>query len=116
MQLQCPKCKFPILENYFFCPNCGKKLKNGPLPINIEKQIGLYLISFLVPPFGLLPGVRYLLQKDNKRRVVGVVCIVITIISLVLTAIVLNKMISDINKQLNSTVGLYQDSGQYYIK
>ena len=65
MQLQCPKCKFPILENYFFCPNCGKKLKNGPLPINIEKQIGLYLISFLVPPFGLLPGVRYLLQKDR---------------------------------------------------
>ena len=67
------------------CPNCGKKIKEPPVLTSIGKQISIYLISFLLPPFGLAPGIRYLMQPDQKAKIIGIVAILLTIVSIGLT-------------------------------
>ena len=75
----CPVCKFGIVEGYVFCPHCGTKLKDVPFTISLEKQIGIYLLSFFLPPLGLFPGIRYLKNPDEKAKHVGLIAIFLTI-------------------------------------
>lgn len=79
----CPKCKAPILPVYHFCPNCGVSLE--PINVSIFKQIGVYLVSVLLPPLGLWPGFRYIKGGNDKTKIVGIVAIILTLISTVLT-------------------------------
>jgi len=84
-QTTCKYCGFPLSDNFFFCPNCGKKIKEPPVDMGIVKQIGIYALSFLLPPLGLLPAFKYLRQKEPKAKIVGVIVIILTIVSIVLT-------------------------------
>jgi hypothetical protein len=106
----CPSCSSPIVENFNFCPNCGKKFKEPPLSTSISKQMGIYFLSIFLPPFGLWPGVIYLLDKHEKARMIGVIAIVLTIISFVFTA----WMVYTTMQQLNTLMGsqLYLQSPQ----
>ena len=72
----CPKCALPILSEFYFCPNCGKQLRSKPISVSIMKQTGVYLLSFLLPPLGLYPGIKYILHGDTKTKVVGVIAII----------------------------------------
>lgn len=78
----CPQCHQPVREQDFFCPNCGKNLKPAPASTGIAKQLMLYVGSVLLPPLGYIWGIKYLLQKGGKAKVVGIVCILITTASL----------------------------------
>lgn len=82
---QCKYCSFIVFSNYYFCPNCGKKLHEPPLSTSIGKQIGIYTLSIFLPPLGLLPGIKYLFQKDNKAKIIGIITIILTIISMIIT-------------------------------
>lgn len=84
-QKTCKFCGFPISDNFYFCPNCGKKLSEPPLSTGIGKQIGIYALSFFVPPFGLLPAFRYLRQKDSKSKTIGLIAVFLTLISIIIT-------------------------------
>lgn len=83
--LNCKHCHYQILSNYFFCPNCGKKLKNPPLAVTVSKQIYIYFISAAFPPLGLWPGIKYLLDKRPKAKIIGTVAIILTLLSTVIT-------------------------------
>ncbi|HUQ85261.1 MAG TPA: hypothetical protein VM077_02955 [Candidatus Limnocylindrales bacterium] len=104
----CPGCHIQILPMFYFCPNCGKNLRPKPFSISIGKQVGLYLLSFFVPPFGLVPGIKYLFQKSGKAKVVGVVAICLTAISILLTITIalgmMNYMQTLLNPQLNGQI------------
>lgn len=82
----CRYCHAPIVESEYFCPNCGKKLKDKPVSTSVAKQIFVYLVSALLPPFGLVWVWQYIRQKDDtkKSRNIGIAIIVITVISLAL--------------------------------
>jgi len=82
----CRYCHAPVVEMDFFCPNCGKKLKDKPLSTSVSKQILVYLVSALFPPFGLVWTVKYIRQENStkKSRNIGIAIIVITVISLAL--------------------------------
>lgn len=84
-QKTCKYCGFAVSDNFYFCPNCGKKLNEPPLSTSIGKQIGIYALSFFLPPLGLVPGLKYLFQKDSKSRTIGIIAIFLTIISTILT-------------------------------
>lgn len=105
-QLNCPNCKQNIIALDYFCPNCGKKLKDKPLSASIGKQIFLYLLSFFIPPLGLWPGIKYLKQKDDKSRVVGFIAVLLTIISIFITVFATFGFMNAVNKQLNSNLNL----------
>lgn len=100
-QQNCPKCGYVILSSYYFCPNCGKKLKEPPAPTGIGTQIGIYAICIFLPPFGLAPAIRYLLQKDLKAIRIGIVALILTIISTIITVWLTITTINNINATLN---------------
>jgi hypothetical protein len=83
----CKSCGAQVNDSFYFCPNCGKKLKEPPFKFSIGKSIGLLLFSFLFPPFGIIPGAKYFLKNDVKAQVIGLLAIAITIISSILLVI-----------------------------
>jgi len=111
-QLNCPSCKQNIALSDYFCPNCGKKLKEKPQSTTILRQIFIYLLSILLPPLGLWPGIKYLKQKDGKSRMIGFIAIVLTIISIVITAWLylgfMKNLNQQLNQQLNGNLNLYR--------
>jgi hypothetical protein len=100
----CPRCRIPVSQNYFFCPNCGKQLKSKPLSIGFGSQIGVYLVSFFLPPFGVLPGIRYLRQSDDKSKMVGLVAIGLSVVSIGLSVyygvLFYHMLVGSLNSQL----------------
>lgn len=101
MNITCKHCKYPIAETFYFCPNCGKKIKDPPPVTTFSKQISIYLISVLLPPLGLWPGLRYLFSKDPKAKIIGIIAIFLTIVSLVVsiwaTANYLTSQVNNLN-------------------
>ena len=106
----CPHCETVCPSANYFCPNCGKKLKDKPLSTSAAKQIAVYLISFFLPPFGLGSGIKYLKQEDGKSKAIGGVAILLTIMAIIITILitinVLNSMSKVLNGQLNPYGGL----------
>lgn len=98
---QCPFCQAFVKPDDYFCPTCSKKLREKPLSSSILKQISIYLISFFLPPLGLWPGFKYLRQNDQKLKAIGGIAILLTLISLVVSALLAVNVINSVNDQVN---------------
>lgn len=105
----CRFCNSPVSNNFFFCPTCGKKL-HEPL-ITIAKQLGIYALSILLPPLGLWPGIKYVFQKDEKTKAVGIIAIILTVISTIVTLWLFTNTITGIASGINSPLNQYQNLG-----
>lgn len=84
-QPSCASCHTLLLESFYYCPTCGKKAKEPPVSTTVGKQLSIYLISIFFPPFGLWPGVTYLMDKSEKAKIIGLVAIILTLISTIVT-------------------------------
>ncbi len=78
----CPACHEPVLPTYYFCPNCGKNLREPPLSTSVSAQIGIYLLSIIMPAILFLAithwsGVKYLKSQDPRARQIGIVAIIL---------------------------------------
>ncbi len=104
----CPNCNLPVLADFYYCPNCSKQLRPKPITVSVVKQIGVYLLSFFLPPFGLYPGIKYIRQSDPKTKLVGWVAVALTVISIGLSIYIFAGFMQQVSKMLN---GL--SSGQY---
>ena len=104
----CPVCHLQVQDNYYFCPNCGKNLKEPPL--TLTKEIGIYALSLFLPPLGLWPGIKYFSSANPKLKKVGIIAIVLTIISsfitIWLTIVTMNTVMQGANSQLQQLNGL----------
>lgn len=98
----CASCHASIASSYYFCPNCGKKLREKLLPITIGRQINIYLWSFFIPPSGLWWAWKLFRQHDQTAIKVAVAAIVITVISLALTIVTVESSIRLFNQALNT--------------
>lgn len=108
----CSKCKYIISDSFYFCPNCGKKLKEPPVSTTVLRQIYIYSLSILLPPLGLWPAVKYLRQKDKKAKIIGIIAILLTIISTVITLFfTINILTTQINTINNSQIPELQNLG-----
>jgi uncharacterized membrane protein YqaE (UPF0057 family) len=105
----CPFCHFPFTQSYYFCPNCGKKL-NEP-PITTFKEIGVYLLSIFLPPLGLWPGIRYLFSKNQRTRRAGIIAIILTILSSIITIWLTMAFMNQITQSLTGQMNLNQYQG-----
>lgn len=81
----CPKCKTAVSDNINFCPNCGYMMRQPEINVSVAKQIGVYLLSVLLPPLGLFPAIKYLRFGDANAKRAGVIAIVLTIIAIAVT-------------------------------
>lgn len=69
----CPNCKLPLLTDFYFCPNCGKQVREKPITISTRRQIVLYLLSMFFPPVALPFAIRYIKQQNKHTRIIGFV-------------------------------------------
>lgn len=79
----CPSCRALVSADMLFCPACGKPLKSNPAETSVSRQIVVYIISILLPPFGFWYAWKYLRQGDRKSKIIGWVAIVLTIVSII---------------------------------
>lgn len=107
-QLNCPNCKQQVSTLDYFCPNCGKKIKDKLLSTTIGRQLLIYLLSLLLPPLGLWPAIKYLKQKNEKSRMIGFAAVVLTIISIIIEIWIGSRFINEFNRELNSSLNLYR--------
>ena len=98
---ECPTCKLTIQGAWNFCPNCGQTLREKPLSTSILRQLVIYLISFFLPPFGLGWAFKYLRQKETSAKIIGVISILLTIISVALLIASFKMMADYYSKMLN---------------
>ena len=97
----CPFCSKPVTPTDYFCPSCGRKIQEKPLSTSVLTQIWIYCVSFFLPPLGLWPGFKYLRQKDQKHKTIGVIAIVLTFSSILITAYLVINVINQVNDQVN---------------
>lgn len=100
--LICPSCHLQVRNTDYFCFNCGKNLHPKPPSTSISSQTSLYIGSLLLPPMGIIWGLRYLRQPDRESKIVGVIAIILTIVILVLLTQFTVNLINTVNEQVNS--------------
>ena len=103
----CPYCHFALIATGSFCPNCGKALEKKPLSITLLKQIIIYLVSFCLPPLGLAWGFKYLREDNQQAKRIGLIAILLTIISLVLTVWLSMTFVNNFNQSLKEETEFY---------
>lgn len=103
--MTCKKCGNQILETYYFCPNCGKKLKEPPFKFSIKQSLYIILLSTILPPFGIFPSIKYILAPSAKAKIVGLLGLLLNILILSLATIYLyntvTKSMNEINQLTN---------------
>jgi hypothetical protein len=78
------------------------------LPTTVGKQVGIYLLSLFLPPLGIWPGVKYLLQKDERSKMIGGIAILLTILSTVVTIYFSLGIMKQFTQQLNGQLQINQ--------
>lgn len=103
----CPYCGTAIQPVDSFCPHCGKSLEELLRGISIGKQIYIYFMSLLLPPAGIVYGMRYLKIPNQQVKTVGIVAIILTVISLLVSV----WLILDVVKQTQDAFSKYRGLG-----
>src|SRR5581483_7606560 len=102
----CPRCHASSPITSFFCPNCGRKLKEPPLSTSLLKQILLYSGAVLLPPSGLFTGIKYLSHgEDGKTKAIGVILLLLTFISVAVSVWILVGLWQETTSVLNAELG-----------
>ncbi len=83
-QLTCPSCRALVSEDMVFCPACGITLRTNPKETSLSRQIIMYTISVLLPPFGFWYGWKFIRQSGKKEKIIGWIAISLTIISIII--------------------------------
>lgn len=102
MNSTCKYCKTQVLETFYFCPNCGKKIKEPPFKFSLGKAILLILESVLLPPLGIIPGIKYFFKNDHKAQILGIIIIGLTIASTIIGIIFTVNLIKGTMKTYNN--------------
>lgn len=114
MDTLCPSCHYSISTDFYFCPNCGKKIKEPPPPISFMAQFTVYFISLFIPPFGLWYAYKYLRYGGSTdgfgwfttRKKIGWAAIILTAIGIWLVVWTSQVLINSLNQALTGITGL----------
>lgn len=79
----CPKCGKEIHDEAVICVNCGCSIDNKPA-VNDERSIGLCILSFLIPLFGIIYWPVMHSKAPNRAKACGITAIVSWILGILL--------------------------------
>lgn len=96
----CPACHITVRPTDYYCFNCGKNLHEAPPGTGTEDQIKLYLGSVLLAPMGIVWGLKYLRQEDQKSKIVGIVAMSFSVITLIIATQYVMNAVNTINTQV----------------
>ena len=103
----CPVCHQLVPISGYFCPNCGKNLRPSPPLTTTSVLITLFIKTIFLPPLGLYWGYKYLLQPDQKSKLVGYIIIAITIVEIIWLIQSTISFTNTFTQQLNQQTQLY---------
>lgn len=106
-ELFCQNCKNSYDPLWFFCPTCGKKIKEKPVETGFWNILGLLGLSLLLPPFNIGLSIKYIKAPERKAKMWGWISIGVMIGVLVLATLWSIKTINDINRQVETEMGKY---------
>ncbi|HUX35898.1 MAG TPA: zinc ribbon domain-containing protein [Candidatus Paceibacterota bacterium] len=114
MDLKCPSCGNAISPDFYFCPNCGKKLKEPPPSTSFSAQFTVYFVSLFIPPFGLWYAYKYLRYKNEtpvpnrftSRKKIGWAAVILTVLGIWLVVWTSQVLINSLNQALTGITGL----------
>lgn len=109
--IACPFCLAPIDPTAYFCPKCGKKVREKPISTGISAQVVVYLVSIFLTPFSLALTWRYLKNPDPLAKRIGIISLILSLSALLIgiwTSIVFTQ---SLNQQINSQLNQYQNLG-----
>jgi uncharacterized membrane protein YvbJ len=98
----CPRCYGRVPDNANFCPACGKRLKEEAPATTVSRQLTVYLVSLLLPPFGLWYAWKYLKQSDSKSRKIAITAIILTVVALIFTFWTTKAFLDLMDQQIKS--------------
>jgi len=109
----CPQCHQPVQPEYYYCPNCGKKLSEPPLSTSTGAQIWLYAFSIILPFIGYLAiskwdGIKYARSADEKTQEIGFIAIGLLTLSSIFVIWQVTVWIQGFIQSATSTAGLSQ--------
>jgi len=110
-QISCPFCNSKIDSMAFFCPVCGKKVRETPVSNGIGGQLVLYLMAIFLPPFNFPLTMRYLRSSDQMSKKIGWISLIIMIISLVVISWSTFVFVRSISSQVDQQLNIYQKMG-----
>src|SRR6266481_8112927 len=88
----CPQCHQPTAPEYYFCPNCGKNLKEPALSTSVWAAFWLYFYTLILMPltsyliYRHWQGIKYFRSSDPKARRMGLIAIILLICTLLFVA------------------------------
>lgn len=98
--LVCPGCHVAVRPTDYFCFNCGKNLHAAPPGTGPADQIKLYLGSVFLTPMGIIWGLRYLRENDEKAKIVGIVAMILSVVTMIVAAQYTVSLVNTINNQV----------------
>ena len=107
----CPFCAFQIDPAAYFCPNCGKKVREKPVSTNISSQILLYFLSLFLPPLNLISAIRYLKSPDPKAKKIGIISLILMAVGITLATWYAIGLVRSVNQQVRQQLKQYQNLG-----
>jgi hypothetical protein len=106
-ELFCQNCKNSYDPLWFFCPTCGKKIKEKPAGMGVWNILGLFTLSALLPPLNIGLSIKYIKDPNQKAKMWGWISIGVMILALVLATLWSIKTVNDINRQVETEMGKY---------
>ena len=104
----CKYCSQPITPLDYFCPNCGKKLKDKPVSLGIWALIWLFILSAFLPPLGFGLTLRYIRSEDSTARIVGWISVIVTVVAIILAVVWTKSAMDSFSKTLNQQMQGYE--------
>lgn len=81
----CPKCHSVIPPGSKFCPQCGNPIVDPNQAISVGRQIWIYAICLLAPPFGIIYTFKFVGKANPQVRRVGWIALILTILATIIT-------------------------------
>lgn len=101
----CSMCHVMVRPTDYFCYNCGKNLHQKPPSITLFDQVMLYLGSIFLAPMGVIWGIRYIRQEDQKSKIVGLVAMTLSVIVIIVVLQYTLSFLHSVSSQVGSGVG-----------
>jgi hypothetical protein len=107
VKIPCPNCKNPVDKLVFYCPICGKKIREKPVGTGFWPILGLVALSMLLPPLNLPLSIKYIRAAEPKAKQMGWISLVLMAVSLTIMIWWSVRWAQEVNRQVELEMSKY---------
>lgn len=100
--MRCRYCAGAITTDDYFCPSCGKKLKEKPVSTDLWPLVWLFILSALLPPLGIGLTIRYIRSEEEKTKLIGWISLMVMAVALIVSIWFAKSVMDGFNQKINS--------------